>query len=95
MDFVWEKIDVVNGEPSERILIIARNYRYIQEWCRIHGINHQSRMVRPVMGINDLYGHGVTGCYYVELGTDNEALRELTERLKSLDAIRPLLTPNI
>jgi hypothetical protein len=94
MDFIWEKIQVVNGEPSERILIIARNLRYMQEWCRIHAVNPNSRMVKTVIRADDFLGLGTTGSYYVDLGTDNEGVKSVLERLKELDAIRPLLTPN-
>lgn len=94
MDYIWERMDVVDGEPSEKILIIARNYRYAQEWCRVHEINWNSRNVKIVT--RDILGvHGITGSYYVDLGTDSPDVRELVERLKSLDAIRPLLCPNI
>ena len=93
MDFVWEKIQVENGEPSERILIIARNLRYAQEWCRIHGINFNSPMVRFVSSLDDFYG--TSGMYYVDLGTDDQDIRLVVERLKMMAAIKPLMTPNI
>ena len=93
MNFVWEQIQVVKGEPSEKILIIARNPRYVEEWCRIHEINPRSKMVKFVRTIFDL--QGVTGCYYVDLGTDNPHFRELLERYKALDVIRPFPEPNI
>ena len=94
MDYVWERMEVVNGEPSEKILIIARNYQYAVEWCLIHEINPKSRnviiVIRNVLGLR-----GIPGAYYVYLGTDHSDVRELFERLKALDAIRPLLTPNV
>jgi len=93
MSFVWEKIEVVDGEPSEKILIIARKDGYMYEWCRIHEINPRSANVRMVTGLRDLLM--ITGSYYVDLGTDDENVRTLLERLKSMDVIRPLLTPNI
>ena len=93
MNFVWEQIQVVKGEPSEKILIIARHSRYVEEWCRIHEINPRSKMVKFVRTIFDL--EVISGCYYVDLGTDNPHFRELLEQLKAIDAIKPLLTPNI
>ncbi len=93
MNFVWEKIQVVNGEPSCKILIIARNRIYMEEWCRIHEINPRSGKVIMVTKDRDLLG--IQGSYYVDLGTDNQDLRTLLERLKARDVIRPLLTPNI
>lgn len=92
MDFVWEKVQVENGNPSERILIIARNIRYILEWCRIHNINPNSTMVKKVTHEFDLIG--ISGMYYVDLGTDDPELRTLIERLKAMKSIKPLLTPN-
>jgi hypothetical protein len=94
VEYVWEKIQVVNGEPSERILIIARNLRYVHEWCRIHAVNPNSRMVKVVTRADDFLGLGTTGSYYVDLGTDDDGVKHVLERLKSLDAVRPLLTPN-
>lgn len=93
MSFVWERIQVTDGTPSERILIIARNMRYIEEWCRIHAINPRSPMVKFVIKSWQL--RGISGCYYVDLGTDDQELRRLLERLKTMDRIKPLLTPNI
>jgi hypothetical protein len=91
--YVWDKIQVVNGEPSDNILIIARSRRYVEEWCRIHDVNPLSSRVRMVTRIQDLYG--VTGSYYVDLGTSNVNVRTLLERLKAMNVIKPLLTPNI
>lgn len=93
MRFVWEKIKVTNGDPSVRILIIARNTRYVHEWCRIHEINPHSPMVRAATCFADL--HGIAGMYYVDLGTDEHELRVFIERLKIIGAIEPLLTPNV
>ena len=93
MDFVWEKILVENGSPSETILVIARSFIYVAEWCRIHGIDPRSPKIRWARTLDDF--HGVSGSYYVDLGTDSQDVRDLAERLKSLNAIKPLLTPNI
>jgi hypothetical protein len=93
MNFVWEQMQIENGEPSERILIIARNIRYVHEWCRIHSINPRSPMIRVVKHFYDL--RGVSGMYYVDLGTDDAELRTLIEQLKAIQTIKPLLTPNI
>jgi hypothetical protein len=93
MSFVWEKIQVINGEPSEKILIIAYNFRYVHEWCRIHEINPQSEKVKVVTRVHDL--RAISGSYYVDLGTHDAEMRTLLERLKSIGVIRPLLTPNI
>jgi hypothetical protein len=92
MDFVWDKIQVVNGQPSEPILIIARDFRYAREWCRVHNINMYSPMIRLATRLSSL--QGISGMYYVDLGTDNADFRTLIERLKSMAAIKPLLTPN-
>lgn len=93
MDFVWEKIQITNGEPSEQILIIARNARYVEEWCRIHGINHHSTMIKFAERVVDLIG--ISDMYYVDLGTDDPEFRALIERWKAIAAVKPLLTPNI
>lgn len=93
MSFVWDKIQIVDGEPSVTILIIARTRRYVEEWCRIHEVNSLSPRVRMVSSVQDLYR--ITGSYYVDLGTGSEEVRTLLERLKAMDVIRPLLTPNI
>lgn len=92
MDFVWEKIQVENGEPSERILIIARDFRYAQEWCRIHGINFRSPAIRFASKLDHF--HGISGMYYVDLGTDDQDLRLVVEHLKMMATIKPLMTPN-
>lgn len=94
MDFVWEKIQVDNGEPSEKILIIARNLRYMQEWCSIHGINWRSPMVKFVSSVRGLHGISPEG-YFVYLGTDDLELWDRLEQWTSMNVIKPLLTPNI
>lgn len=93
MNFVWEQIQVTDGQPSEPILIIGRNMMYIDAWCRIHGISPRSPKVRQVFSINDL--HGISDMFYVDLGTDDQDIRTLLERLKAIGAIKPLLVPNI
>lgn len=93
MNFVWEQIEVKDGEPSEKILIVARRIEYVIEWCRIHKINMGSPNVWFVKTITNL--QGAANAYYVDLGTDNQELRTLLERLKNLGHIKPLLVPNI
>jgi hypothetical protein len=80
-------VRITNGEPSEKILIIARNMLYVNEWCREHGVNPKSRNVKFVSGITHLYG--VKGAYYVDLGTDDIEFRTLLEGLKILGHIKP------
>ena len=92
MDFVWEKIQIENGHPSEKILIIARNLRYAKAWCDVYNINYNSHMISFASHLNDL--RGISGMHYVDLGTDDEDFRTLIERLKAMNAIKPLLTPN-
>ena len=91
--FVWEKISIEKGEPSETILVIARSFRYVSEWCLIHGINARSPRVMWVRELRHL--EGIKDVYYVDLGTDSHELRVLLERLKAMGYIKPLLTPNI
>lgn len=92
MNFVWEQIEVDHGEPSEMIVIIARTLRYVEAWCRIHKINPMSPRVRFVSNVMVL--QGISHAYYVDLGTSNQELRTLLERLKNIKALEPLLTPN-
>lgn len=91
MDEIRDKIDITNGEPSERILIIARNLRYAQAWCDLYKINPRSRMIEYVTHFTQL--HGMKDIWYVDLGTDSDQLREYAEQLKSLGAIKPLHGP--
>lgn len=92
MDQIRDKIDVVNGEPSETILIITRKLRFAEEWCRVYGVNPRSRMIKYVTHITDL--HGIRNVWYVDLGTDSEDLREYLEKLKSLGSFKPLHGPD-
>lgn len=92
MDQIRDKIDVKAGEPSEPILIIARNPRYAREWCHLHGVNHESRMVKYVTHVTDL--HGMRDLWYVDLGTDSQELREYVEKLKSFGSLKPLHGPD-
>lgn len=93
MNSIWDEIKVENGNPSETILIIARSFIYVAEWCRIYEIDPRSPNIRWARNLEDF--HGVSGSYYVDLGTDSQDVRELAERLKSLNAIKPFLRPNI
>jgi hypothetical protein len=79
---------VVNGEPSEKILIIARNMLYVNEWCWENGINPRSRNVKFIRSIVDF--QGIKDAYYVDLGTDSPEFRTLLEQLKILGHIKPL-----
>lgn len=92
MDQIRNKIDIKAGEPSEPIFIITRNLGFAREWCRLHGVNHESRMVRYVTHVMHL--HGMRNVWYVDLGTDNEYLREYLDRLKSLGSLKPLHGPD-
>lgn len=92
MDYIWNHVEVKDGSPSEMILIIARSFIYVAEWCRIHEIDPRSPKIRWARSLDDF--HGVTGSYYVDLGTDSQDVREVAERLKSLNAIKPILTPD-
>lgn len=88
MGVIEGKIEVVNGEPAEIILILARNIRYAQGWCDLYGVNPRSRKVKYITHEVDL--HGFNDVYYVDLGTDNWVLREYFERLKAAGRIKSL-----
>lgn len=89
--FVLEKISIEKGEPSETILVIARSFRYVSEWCLVHGINARSPRVKWARTGHHL--QGIKDAYYVDLGTDDQEFRVLLEQLKALGHIKPLLTP--
>lgn len=93
MNQTWEQIKIVDGEPSERIIIIARNLHYVKVWCQTHRINHNSRRIQPILKITDMFGF--TDVWYVDLGTDNHDLREFIEQFKASNSIKPLNVPDI
>lgn len=68
-----------NGDPVTRTLVFAGNYSQFSNWCMYSRVNRRSRMVKYIMGEQDLHGyHGVdlvfTGLchtrrdYAIELG---------------------------
>lgn len=89
----WQQIQVTDGEPSEPILVVARDLKYVKEWCRIYGINSESLMLIPILHGIDL--HGFTDVYYINLGTNDQDLNTMIERLVSMHMLKQLFTPDI
>lgn len=88
VNYVWEKITITNGEPSERIYIIARTLRIAHQWCWRHDINPASNKIKYVSTIFDLFGEGPG--YYVDLGTDVDSIEAVVEKLSAIGHIKPL-----
>lgn len=87
-NYIWEKITITNGEPSERIYIIARTLKIANDWCRIHEINPASWKIKYVNSPIDFFGVGPG--YYVNLGTNVGGLEALVEQLSDMGHIKPL-----
>lgn len=85
-------MEIVNGQPSERILIIARDLHCAYEWCRTHKINPRSSNIRLITSAHDLRGYW--DVYYVDLGTDDQELRCFFEKLRIAHQLKVLPTLN-
>lgn len=60
-------VEVVNGNPAERVLVIAPSYYTFTVWCRAAGLDPRARNLTCVTNARHLRGHA--GCWYVHLGT--------------------------
>lgn len=88
--FGWDqRVSVKDGEPSEPVIIVARNLRFAKAWCELYNVNPASRRIKYVTNdVTRLYG--TQGAYCVDLGTDSAEIREYLERLKVLGAVEML-----
>jgi len=86
-------VEIHNGNPAERILVIAPDYRVFNDWCRENGINPRSPKVWCATRKDHLRGY--SGGWYVYLGVPDGAtgLLGMLERLKAAfgmkDAVKP------
>lgn len=62
-----------DGNPSEKILVIARNHRVFRGWCDVYGVNWMAPNVIFVQNIS--HTHGISKAWLVDLGADNPQLR--------------------
>ena len=79
-------VKVINGNPVERILVIAPSYRYFADWCREHEINPQSGNVRFVDSDQRLRGY--SNAWYVNLGVPYRTGLGLLRMLEYMKAAR-------
>jgi hypothetical protein len=59
-------VEVIKGNPAERILVIAPSYRQFGYWCRENDINPRARNVVCVTNLRHI--RGCANCWYVHLG---------------------------
>jgi hypothetical protein len=50
-------VEVVNGNPAERILVIAPTYLRFRDWCRDYDVNPHSPNVRYVGQMQHMRGY--------------------------------------
>lgn len=83
-------VGVINGNPVERILVIAPSYRYFGEWCHQNGINYRAPNIRYVHRQYDLRGY--QDAWYVNLGAprcrEGDGVLELLEHMKATRGFR-------
>ena len=61
-----------NGEPSEKIVVLAHNFTRYIAWCKRNKINYRSLKMKFVYNSQQLLGY--SNMYYVDLGI-NERVR--------------------
>lgn len=74
-------VEIVNGNPAERILVIAPNYRRFDYWCRANEVNPRARNVVCVTNLRHIRGYA--NCWYIHLGVADTA--EGTHLLRVLE----------
>lgn len=79
-------VEVVNGNPGERILVIAPSHQRFTRWCAENGVNPRARNVLCATRHDHL--RGISSARYVYLGTANggegDHLRDLFDHLKAM-----------
>ena len=78
-------VEVVNGNPAERILVIAPNYRAFTWWCHKNGINGNAANIRVVLADHDLRGYSSAwyACLGFPPGPEGQQLWLLLEHMKA------------
>lgn len=83
-------VEVVNGNPAERILVIARTYGQFNHWCRENEINPHAANVKWIA--RDEHLRGYRNAWYVLLGYpdgwDGYRLHDLFEHMKATRGFR-------
>ena len=80
-------VEVVNGNPAERILVIAPSYRRFVYWCHENGISPHAPNIR--YADNDQRLRGYHDAWYVNLGApDTTAGLHLLRMLEHAKAAR-------
>lgn len=90
MEVTTLAVEVVNGNPAERILVIAPSYDRFHAWCLDHDISRHSRNVRCITRGDDLRGY--RGAWYVFLGVpdgiEGQHMGRMFEHWKALGALK-------
>lgn len=83
-------VEMVNGNPAERILVIARTYREFVYWCRENDIDHHAASVRCVLRQEHLRGY--RDDWYAFLGApdgiEGEQLMRLFNHMKAAGRLK-------
>lgn len=83
-------VEIINGNPAERILVIAPNYREFVYWCHQNDINHHAPNIRCVVG--DQHIRGCHDALYVCIGfpdsIEGDHLREAFQYLKATRGLK-------
>lgn len=83
--------DVINGNPTVRILVVANNYQIFHNWCRLHGVHPNSPNVTYISNATRITGwNGDT--YYVNFGTTDPAINSALRGLIEIGAVKQLET---
>jgi hypothetical protein len=78
-------VEVVNGNPAERILVIAANYRQFTRWCGWNRISPLAPNVRCATRDQDLRGYSDTWYAFLGVpdGREGLLLLHLFEHMKA------------
>lgn len=79
-------VDIVNGNPSETIFIIALNYKRFDNWCRSTGLNPRSTKVVYVRDAQSFTGY--VNCWVKDLGAPYAKAHEIYNTLEHCKATR-------
>lgn len=78
-------VEVANGNPAERLLVIAPSYRRFRDWCHDHDISDRAPNVRYVRDERGLRGY--RDAWYVNLGVPDREGLPLLRRLECMKAM--------